>query len=177
MELVTTLNKADPKTAQTWITQAREIFFETAGNPKFPTPSERDQFQERYFDTYLGTPEFFYLALRDQKILGYLAGARRTLTSHFNLNPYLEKFRTPIETSYPAHLHINLSSGAQGGGIGSRLLSSFESELKGLGTKGVHIVTSASARNISFYQKNHYLPIERSEWNGRSLLLMGKTLN
>ena len=170
------LKSAPPEATQHWLTQARRIFFETAGNPSFASESDRARFQERYFDSYLITPDLFFLAIQDQKILGYLAGAKKTLDSHFDLNPYLSPFRQVIENTYPAHLHINLSATAQGGGIGSHLISTFESQLKSLCVTGVHIVTSISARNVSFYRKNHFNPIEQTEWNEKTLLLMGKQL-
>jgi len=177
MELIlSSLKDLAPSIAEDGVAQARVIFFESAGNPLFSSIADRDRFQNRYFDSYLSTPDLFFLATREQKVLGYLAGAKQTLGVHFELNPYLEDFRSLIEADYPAHLHINLSALARGAGIGSNLISAYESYLRSIGVKGVHLVTSSSARNVSFYLKNSYAPLKEAEWNGKTLLLMAKPL-
>ncbi len=153
---------------------ARRIFEETA--PSLLTLSAEDQlrFERKYFGIYLENPEWIFLAINSGQILGYLAGAPLTLPVHFSLNPYLERFRSEIEQDFPAHLHLNLTEGARGMGLGTKLISRFLSEVRTMDPFpcGVHIVTSPDSENVRFYLKNGF---ERTTTNG-NFLFMGKTL-
>jgi len=51
----------------------------------------------------------------------------------------LLEIRDPL---YPANLHINLSPGYRGRGLGSRLLAAYVRRLRALGVAGVHAVTT-----------------------------------
>lgn len=46
------------------------------------------------------------------------------------------------DPQYPANLHINLSRGYRGRGLGSRLLGAYLEHLRALGVAGVHAVTT-----------------------------------
>jgi ribosomal protein S18 acetylase RimI-like enzyme len=153
---------------------ARRIFEETAPTLASLPADARQAFEQKYFGIYLETPEFFYLAFEHDFVLGYLAGAPQTLPLHFELNQYLEKFRTEIEAHSPAHLHLNLTAAARGMGLGSRLIAGFIQDLSKMlpAPPGVHIVTSTDAGNVRFYLKNGF---EKTKEAG-SLLLMGKEL-
>jgi GNAT superfamily N-acetyltransferase len=159
------------------ISQAKEIFHQTAGNPRFETENDRAHFENRYFDVYLRTPESFFFAHSKNRALGYLAGAPQTLPLHYQLNPYLEYFRAEIDQTYPAHLHINLSGSARGSGVGSRLIQVFTEQLAGLGVPGVHIITSDDARNVSFYLRNGFTRSSTQYWKEKTLLFMGKAIS
>ena len=153
---------------------ARRIFEETA--PSLRTLSAEDQlrFERKYFGIYLENPEWIFLAINSGQILGYLAGAPLTLPVHFSLNPYLERFRSEIEQDFPAHLHLNLTEGARGMGLGTKLISRFLFELRTLEPFpcGVHIVTSPDSENVRFYLKNGF---ERTKQSG-NFTLIGKHL-
>jgi len=153
---------------------ARRIFEETAPTLASLSVDARETFYRKYFGIYLETPEFFYLAVEQDFVLGYLAGAPQTLPLHFELNPYLENFRAEIEGHSPAHLHLNLTAAARGMGLGSSLISSFTRDLEQTSPipSGVHVVTSRDAENVRFYLKNGFEKIKEAG----SLLLMGKDL-
>ncbi len=154
--------------------KAREIFFETSSRTIFVSKEDRAKFQHRYFDVYLESPDFFYLARTEDAVLGYLAGAPLTLSQHYAFHPYLERFRSEIEECFPAHLHINLTGSARGTGTGSKLIERFENDLMLRGSRGLHIVTSIDARNVSFYERNGLIKASVTEWNQKNLFLMGK---
>ncbi len=154
------------------INSARLIFEETAPPLSSLSPDARQAFFQKYFGVYLATPESFYLAIEQGFVLGYLAGAPQTLPLHFSLNPYLEQFRTEIESHYPAHLHMNLTAAARGMGLGSRLIAEFMTDLgkRAPAPRGVHIVTSKDAENVRFYLKNGFGKAKEAG----TLLLMGR---
>lgn len=61
-----------------------------------------------------------------------------------------------ISDEYPAHLHINILPAYQSMGIGERLLSAFESNIKGK-AHGIHLsTTSKNTKAVQFYQKMGY---------------------
>jgi hypothetical protein len=153
---------------------AKLIFEETAPTLASLTPDARKTFEQKYFGIYLETPGYFYIALEQEKVLGYLAGVPNTLPLHFVLNPYLNQFRAEIETCFPAHLHMNLTAAARGMGLGSKLISGFTQDLEKTSSPptGVHIVTSKDSENVRFYLKNGF---EKTKEAG-NLLLMGKDL-
>ena len=154
------------------IREAERIFFETAPDLSRFTPEERSRFQYKYFGIYLETPESFFVTKQGSRITGYLAGATETRPLHYELNPYLESFKDQIESSFPAHLHINLHSDARGQGTGSALLQAFCSYLSEHNVSGVHIVTGKDARNAGFYSKNGFLTLATRG----PRILMGKSL-
>lgn len=58
---------------------------------------------------------------------------------------------------FPAHFHINILPQYQRFGIGSRLISTFESHLSEIGIKGVHLTTSnRNYKAIPFYEGRGY---------------------
>jgi ribosomal protein S18 acetylase RimI-like enzyme len=157
--------------------QIEAIFFETSTRKTFIDPQERAEFQYKYLDIYLKHPEWVFLAVSpDEKIVGYLIVASSTTEEHFSLLASLENFRKPIESLYPAHLHINLTAQARGLNVGSKLLASMEEKLKEAGIAGVHLVTVKTARNVSFYQKNLYELVSETQVNGVTLWMLGKQL-
>ena len=159
------------------VSRALRIFFETSGRTGFDSETAKLDFENQYFRSYLEPGCLFYLAIEDGDVLGYLAGTERTLDTHYRMSPYLEHFREEISKHYPSHLHINLTGTARGRGVGGGLIEAFESDLKSRASPGVHIVTLATARNVSFYEKCGFERVAEQTWNGKPLLLMGKTLS
>jgi len=170
---VLTVSQIPESKSSPLIDQARSIFIETSkGYERLPDP-ERESLERRYFGVYLDHPKTFYLALNEERVMGYLAGAEKTLPLHFKLNPYLLNFKAEIENRFQAHLHINFTLSARGQGLGSVLIEAFESELRKSRTaQGLHIVTAKGAENVNFYLKNGFSEVQ----SHANLLLMGKTL-
>jgi ribosomal protein S18 acetylase RimI-like enzyme len=158
------------------VESALDIFYETSAKSDFKNQQERIDFEWKYFRSYLENPDLVLFARRQKKILGYLVGTLATTPEHFVLNPYLFEFKSEIDHRFPSHLHINLTEDARGLGIGSRLISAFENRLREAGSFGVHIVTSATARNVHFYSQNGFESIQTAEKGDSKILLMGKRL-
>lgn len=151
----------------------QDIFWETTTRTQFSSINERVEFQEKYLESYLS--ELALVAELDGSVVGYIVASITTNIEGAYWSEHLALFDDLYER-YPAHLHINCAEEARGHGIGSRLVEQLESALKGPGVGGLHLITLAGARNVSFYQKlgfNH--KVERL-WNGKPLLFLGKTL-
>lgn len=74
------------------------------------------------------------------------------LPGHMNNMP-----RDEIDKKFPAHLHINILEEYQRKGIGGRLIKAFETHMKELEVKGIHLGTSEkNFKAIPFYKKIGY---------------------
>jgi GNAT superfamily N-acetyltransferase len=159
------------------LAQVSAIFWETAARKMFQSIDERVHFQERYLNLYLENG-IALVARLEGEVVGYIIGVTDTLARPDILqhNPHLKNFEDLFKR-YPAHLHINCTERVRGQGMGGVLLQAFEAELRKLAVVGVHLITAAGARNISFYNKNGYEHRVERLWEGRSLLFMGKSLS
>lgn len=153
--------------------QVVDIFYESSPRKNFESIEEKKLFQHKYLDYYkISYPEYFYIALNSEKVLGYICGSPdsrrdeelKQVVSHYKI------FKEEYDI-FPAHLHINLSSASRGLGIGSKLVKHFEKNID----NSVHLITSPDAKNRSFYKKNGYSTEIIKVFNGFELLLMGKT--
>lgn len=159
-------------------TSIAEIFWETSARTQFESPQERVDFQNRYLDLYTDQfPQHVLVAVAEARVLGYILGVPDTAgaKSILQANAHLALFED-LYQRYPAHLHINFRAEARGMGLGTSLVAAYENHLVGLGVKGLHLITTATARNVSFYQKNGFSHRVERLWNGTPLLLLGKTL-
>ncbi|MBD8079707.1 GNAT family N-acetyltransferase [Cellulosimicrobium arenosum] len=78
-------------------------------------------------------------ASRDAELVRLIHAPRRT-------DPHLV-------ADYPAHLHVDLLPGAQGGGNGRRLLATLFDALRSAGVPGVHLgVARANVGAVGFYR-------------------------
>lgn len=173
---LTRLSEVSSESLPPLLEGSRAVFIETRARNTFPSDSEEKAFEWKYFGIYATCPEWFYVAIHGGAVVGYLAGTPRTLPVHFELNSYLKAFEQPIMDGFPAHLHINLSKASRGLGIGTRMISRYIADLTTLQAKGVHIVTSSSDRNVSFYLKNHFVEIKREPHGSSQLLFMGREI-
>lgn len=146
------------------------IFFESSGTQSFADEAERQAFRERWLGKYLADePEWAYSAItRDGTLAGYLVGSLSEASG-------LEGFAAAA-TDYPAHLHVNLAAAYRNRGIGGKLVAAFAADAGRAGAKGVHVVTSADARNVRFYERSGFREVARSQLGGRDLLFLGRRL-
>lgn len=158
------------------LTELEDIFFESSSKKDFRDEAERRAFFEKYLGVYLRRfPEFFWVA-RDERILGYMAGAPLTLDPELEkLQPHLLNFKDYLP-DYPAHLHVNLHRDARGLGLGSKLFSELEDQLQGMKIRGIHIMTGPDSRNKSFYEKLGFNFQKTLSFQGGAILFMGKSL-
>lgn len=159
---------------------ALEVFWETAAQTDFVSDTERREFVFKYFGYYRDCESALFLVARDDiGVCGYICGVARTREHQalYPISDHLPLF-DDLYDEYPAHLHINVHARTRGQGIGAKLLRSFEEALAGAtpATSGVHLVTSAGARNVSFYLRNGYTFTVERALGGAGLLFMGKRL-
>lgn len=149
-----------------------EIFWETSARREFSSSEERAKFQQQYLDDYLKRIALVY---ETHEVAGYVVATLDTLSMRAQWPAHLCIFED-LYVRYPAHLHINLTSELRGQGVGSQLLAALEEVLRGQKVRGVHLITSGAARNVSFYLHNDYVHKVERLWNDHPLLFLGKTL-
>jgi GNAT superfamily N-acetyltransferase len=155
-----------------------EIFFLNSAKREFANSREKAAYLKKWTDLYLQVyPESLFLALEEDVLAGYLTGCPDTFAylSKQSELPYLHLFQD-CYADYPAHFHINCHPKFQGHGIGSALIRKYLEGLTAAGVPGVHIITGATASNVSFYQKCGFARIKTATWGAAELLLMGKNV-
>jgi ribosomal protein S18 acetylase RimI-like enzyme len=153
--------------------QLVDIFWETSARQNFSSDQEKAAFRHQYLDAYLN--DVVLVATEGERVLGYILCQLDTLAHQSEWSPHLALFADLYE-QYPAHLHINFRSESRGGGLGSALVVALEKMLAQRNIKGLHLITAAHARNVSFYNKNGFSHQVAREWKSSALLFMGKTL-
>lgn len=156
------------------------IFFDASLTKTFASPTARAQFRERWLGRYLTQdPTLAHLALAApaasgrRALLGYLVGAfdDPARSARFSDIGYFAQLAHLTER-FPAHLHVNLSPKARQHGIGSRLLARFASDVAHAGLPGLHVVTGAHSRNVSFYKRNGLVHAHPFTWQGVELVML-----
>ena len=130
------------------------IFFESSSVKEFTDENSKAEFLYKYLGYYkVNYPEFFLVATFENQVLGYICGSPSSLNDSelLELLPHFSVFKD-LYDDFPAHLHINLTEASRGRGIGSELIQRFES----ICSVSVHLITSPTARNRDFYNKNGY---------------------
>lgn len=155
------------------------VFFQSSNTQTFADDATRATFRERWLGRYLTHyPEWFYVATaEDGGLAGYLAGclddpAPRALfadIAHFKTFGHLTR-------DYPAHLHVNLRDGYRSAGIGSELVSRFCEDARHAGSPGVHVMTSAQARNVGFYTHNGFRELAVSGEGAAAVVFLARPL-
>jgi ribosomal protein S18 acetylase RimI-like enzyme len=150
--------------------QLDAIFFEASNTKTFPSEEARVAFRERWFGRYLSQhPRWAYVALAaDGVVAGYLVGALDEASGFDDF--------AGVVLEFPAHLHVNLAPAYRNRGIGRRLISAFAKDAALAGAKGMHIVTSADARNVRFYERAGFSERARTTVNGSDLVFLGRSL-
>ena len=153
--------------------QVDAIFYEASTKKEFKDAAEKEAFNWKYLGFYLAHyPEFAWIALKDQQVLGYVVGMPFTQDpSLFQIQPHLLAFADEFKT-FPAHLHINCHESSRGMGVGKQLTLKLVEQLKNEGVKGLHIMTGPASDNRAFYSKLGF----HFEQTKNSILLMGREL-
>jgi GNAT superfamily N-acetyltransferase len=136
--------------------KVNEIFFLNAVK-KFNNDEERLKFSNQWLLPYWeSAPDYFYLLLCDDVIAGYLSAHPDTtlyMRNNQNSNHVSYSIFETLHKQFPAHLHINLHPEYTGHGGGELLMKALIQRLRAEACPGLHIVTSANARNKTFYRK------------------------
>ena len=132
----------------------RNIFFEASSVKEFKDQESKELFFKRWCGDYITHyPQYFYLMFEDNKLLGYLSGCLNTNESMSVLNVPGVTLFSDLYEDYPAHLHINFSAECRGKGLGSILVGHFLDKCRLKQIKGVHLITSFDAKNVTFYRR------------------------
>jgi ribosomal protein S18 acetylase RimI-like enzyme len=176
------LSTVPPTQFEKVILEIRDIFFLSTSIKEFSSEERKEAFFKRWCGDFINLfPGSFYLMKEEGKLLGYLSGCldSQAATPILEVPGYLifeDQF-----AAFPAHLHINFHPDCRGRGLGSNLVVAFIEDLKKQKSKGVHLVTSPDAKNISFYQRlgfTHEIQRRFATAKGSSaLLFMGKVLD
>lgn len=173
-----------PEVRDKILLQIKKIFFDTSARKKFKDAADRETFFNHWTSYYIQNhPLEFLVALHrddDQfKVLGYLSGCSDSLKAKDTLSIGIKSYPlfSDLFSEYPAHFHINFAAAAQGRGIGSELVSRYKELLKESHIHGVHIITAADARNVSFYFKNGFVDQWERDFMGSRLKFMGCKLD
>lgn len=161
------------------LSRAREIFFITSARTQFSSNEQKETFFRNYTSYYVEhCPSWFYVALKNDHVVGYLSGcadseaARPILENAIPSSAlFSEWFRL-----YPAHLHINVDPAMHGQGLGGKLISRFMQDLKKSNVLGVHLVTAANAKNVSFYSKLGFKQLSQKTYHEAELVCLGLSL-
>lgn len=168
----------DDTTDQT-LTAVERIFFAASTRKTFESTVERAAFRERWLGRYLiHDREHVFLARTDDgAVAGYLVGCLDdpAVTDRFDDIDFFADF-ADLTARYPAHLHINLDAAWRSRGIGAGLIDAFVRRAAERGAPGVHVVTGAAARNVSFYTRCGFAPLREAMSSGATILFMGRTL-
>lgn len=155
------------------------IFFEASGTKSFASDADRQTFRERWLGRYLERDgQWAYLAFDSNDTLaGYLLGSLDdpARTPRFDDIGYFKDF-AGLTVAYPAHLHVNLAPAFRNLGIGAQLIDRFAKDAARAGAPGVHVVTGAQARNISFYARNGFRELDRATSNANEVVFLGRRL-
>src|SRR5262245_16088889 len=155
-----------------------DIFFISSARRDFSSPEEKHAFRDmslgRYVESHRSS---FFVALNDGGgAVGYLAGCLENpiTLSHFNDVAYF-RFIEDICQDYPAHLHVNVAERYRNRGLGTAIVGPFVECAKLHSLKGIHLVTSSTARSIPFYRRSGFTELRTFPWNGTSVC-MGRKL-
>lgn len=152
------------------------IFWETVTTP--PSPATRDAFRDLWLGQYLRHEPHLVVVAQDGhgSVSGYLVGCHDNpaTSPRFTHLTFFSAFADAC-ARYPAHLHINLTATCRGLGVGGRLISAFAETVRTADLPGLHVVTGADQRNVSFYTRAGFREIARTtNMRGSVVLFLGR---
>ncbi len=160
--------------------QIKKIFFDTSARKTFKDTEDRERFFKNWTSYYIEKHPLEFLvafSMKDDKpvVLGYLSGCSDSIAAESELSRGIKSYPifNDLFSEYPAHFHINFAPEAQGRGIGSELVNRYKTLLKESHIPGVHIITAADARNVSFYFRNNFTDQWERDFMGSRLKFMG----
>ncbi len=157
-----------------------EIFFLCASQQSFSDEKMRREFLRRWTDYYRHQEIGQILLYRqaDRQIVGYLTGCLdsssaeplyRDIGSYQFFDTYFDRF--------PAHFHVNCHPMHSSRGVRPALVHAFLKACRAASLSGAHVVAAAGARNVAFYQRLGFEPIEERDFEGTRRLLLGLGLD
>ena len=150
--------------------EIREIFLETT-NLDFTYSREEDFFYKWCGQYIENSPDYFFIATINDKIVGYICGD--TTPSQ---NQIIDAFSKHY-IDYPAHLHINLRLEYQNKGYGSLLIGHLLSIFDAQKAPGTHIITENDNLNNRFYLRHNFKKIDFTIIDNKNLVFMGRPVS
>lgn len=133
-----------------------EIFFLSTTRTSFASAEERAGFLKTWTGWYVAhaPADIWFARDEDGTILGYLTGCKDSAGAEelARVIPKYEVFADRF-ADFPAHLHVNVRPGFRDRGVGRMLVDAYAEDCRADGLPGVHLVTGAFARNVTFYQR------------------------
>ncbi len=95
--------------------------------------------------------------------IGYLAGcvdsfSQRSRIIIDDIASYTPAFCSALR-GYPSHFHINVKPGQQGMGVGRLLIARFFQLCRDRDSRGIHVMTGAKSRAVTFYRTCGFTPL------------------
>lgn len=178
IKIIKLIDEASDLEKMDFLSQVKKIFFLSTSIKEFSSEEKKEAFYKRWCGDYETLfPEHFYLMLEEKKVLGYLSGCIDSIKAQEKLEVPGFSLFADLFSHYPAHLHINFHPDCRGRGLGSVLVNEFCKDLTDLKCRGVHLVTSPGAANISFYQRLGFCYEVERNFNQANLLFMGRKLD
>lgn len=148
--------------------QLDAVFFAASATQTFGNAADRAAFYERWLGRFLRTDAAHAFVALDKgdQVVGYLVGSVRDIARQARFADLATARAFAAHSAvYPAHLHINLAAEARNRGIGRQLVDVFSQHAAEQGAFGVHVVTSAASRNVSFYRRCGFSEVARFSVN------------
>jgi len=160
-------------------TQIEAIFFESSARKEFSAPQARSAFHELWLGRYLRhcKQDFFVALDDDSKVAGYLAGSLYSNEYPMVGPDIYALFPTGLLAACPAHIHVNVRKDARGQGIGALLIVAFVHHCRMHKAHGFHAITATNSRSAHFFERCGLLDVADAEWNGRSIVMLGRRLD
>ncbi len=169
------LNDLDEDARVIALDKVMEIFFLCSSVKSFRDLRHRSDFYYKWCGGYVDNyPECFFLAMKNEEIVGYLSGSLDSKLALMHLDVPGAHVYEDLFNEFPAHLHINCHPDAQGLGVGRLLIEKFCAYVFTKGISGVHLVTSTDADNLGFYRKLDFVNNYPRLYKGMELLLLGR---
>jgi GNAT superfamily N-acetyltransferase len=162
------------------VSDIQHIFFESSLRKKFGNECEKETFLKNWTSYYFENPtnQIWLWQNENGMTQSYLMGCQDSAAAakfyETRILSYL-LFQDLFE-QFPAHLHINTSPALRGQGVGSKLIRHYLEQLKKIGIKGVHLITSPDAANVDFYKRNGFNYSCLRGWRDSELLFLGQEL-
>lgn len=156
-----------------------QVFFEASAAKTFADDAARRAFRDLWLTSYLTRePEHAYVACDvEGRAVGYLVGSFQDPARNERLAKltYFADF-ADMTRDFPAELHVNVTEAARGQGIGARLIERFVEDASAAKVPGVHVVTGATSRNVSFYRRNGFSEKGATKYKGTELVFLGRAI-
>ncbi len=161
--------------------QIKEIFFESSSRKNFKTDLDKETFFKNWTSYYLDNPaqKIWLWQNKNAVTESYLMACcdSKAAKSYYESRIPSYVLFEDLFSQYPAHLHINSSPDVRGQGVGTKLIQHCIEQLRNLGLKGVHLITSPDARNVDFYKKNGFGFSTVRQFKDSELLFLGQELS